>query len=138
MNPKKLWAVLLCAALMLASMTGFAFAEEVAKPEGDGYFAEWNPDAPALNALIEYVEDVTDPDSPNFIPEADRIATFDMDGTLMAELAPTYLEVMLLTERILADKTYLESVYRSGAERAARTAARTLRKVYKKVGFVAD
>jgi hypothetical protein len=29
-----------------------------------------------------------------------------MDGTLMGELAPTYLEVMLLTERILADPTW--------------------------------
>ncbi len=38
--------------------------------------------------------------------------------------------------RILADKAYLESVYRQGAERASRTAERTLRKVYKKVGFV--
>ena len=40
------------------------------------------------------------------------------------------------TERLLADKTYLESVYRAGAERAARVAERTLRKVYKKVGFL--
>ena len=40
------------------------------------------------------------------------------------------------TERLLADKAYLESVYRAGAERAARVAERTLRKVYKKVGFL--
>ena len=39
--------------------------------------------------------------------------------------------------RILADKAYLESVYKSGAEKASYTAAKTLRKVYKKVGFVA-
>ena len=41
------------------------------------------------------------------------------------------------TERLLADKAYLEGVYRAGAERASRTAEKTLRKVYKKVGFVA-
>ena len=41
------------------------------------------------------------------------------------------------TERILADKAYLESVYRRGAEEASRAANRTLRKVYKKLGFVA-
>ena len=39
--------------------------------------------------------------------------------------------------RILQDKAYLESVYRSGAERASYVAEKTLRKVYKKVGFVA-
>lgn len=40
------------------------------------------------------------------------------------------------TERILADKAYLESVYRRGAEEASYAANRTLRKVYKKLGFV--
>ncbi len=38
--------------------------------------------------------------------------------------------------RLMADKAYLESVYREGAQRAAYTAARTLRKVQKKVGFI--
>ncbi len=41
------------------------------------------------------------------------------------------------TERLLADKGYLESVYRAGAERAGKIAWRTLSKVYKKVGFLA-
>jgi len=40
------------------------------------------------------------------------------------------------TERILADKAYLQSVYKDGAERAGAIARKTLRKVYKKVGFV--
>ena len=39
--------------------------------------------------------------------------------------------------RILADKAYLEGVYRTGAEKASRVADKTLRKVYKKVGFIA-
>ncbi len=39
-------------------------------------------------------------------------------------------------ERLLGDKGYLEQLCRAGAERAARIAERTLRKVYKKVGFV--
>ena len=38
--------------------------------------------------------------------------------------------------RILADKAYLQSVYKDGAERAGYIARKTLRKVYKKVGFV--
>ena len=41
------------------------------------------------------------------------------------------------TERLLADKAYLESIYRSGAERASYVANRTISKVYKKVGFLA-
>ncbi len=38
--------------------------------------------------------------------------------------------------KLIADKAYLESVYKEGAERAAYAANKTLRKVYKKVGFV--
>ena len=36
-----------------------------------------------------------------------------------------------------SDKAYLESIYKEGAERASYLANKTLRKVYKKVGFVA-
>ena len=39
--------------------------------------------------------------------------------------------------RLMKDKAYLESVYRGGAEKASFVAEKTLRKVYKKVGFVA-
>ena len=39
-------------------------------------------------------------------------------------------------QRLMKDKAYLESVYREGAEKAEYIANKTLRKVYKKVGFV--
>ena len=39
-------------------------------------------------------------------------------------------------ERLIADKAYLESIYKEGADKAARAAGRTLRKVQKKIGFV--
>ena len=38
--------------------------------------------------------------------------------------------------RMIADKDYLRNVYTNGAERATAVARRTLRKVYKRVGFV--
>ena len=41
------------------------------------------------------------------------------------------------TQRLLKDKAYLESVYRDGAMKASYVAEKTLRKVYKKVGFLA-
>ncbi|MEQ2455232.1 tryptophan--tRNA ligase [Flavonifractor hominis] len=41
------------------------------------------------------------------------------------------------TERLLADKAYLETLYRAGAEKASYMASKTLRKVQKKVGFLA-
>ena len=69
-------------------------------------FADWNKDAPALAVLIDYVEAVTDENSADYIPVEDRIAVFDMDGTLCAELCLTYLEYYLLAWRILKDPTY--------------------------------
>ena len=108
MKTGKLLTMLLCALLILGSVTGIALAGEAsaAEPADKASFTLWSPDAPALGALVDYVEAVTDAASPDFIPEQDRIAVFDMDGTLMGELFPTYLEVILLTERILADPSW--------------------------------
>jgi len=39
--------------------------------------------------------------------------------------------------QLLSDKAYLEGIYKDGAQKASALAARTLTKVYKKVGFVA-
>ena len=98
----------LCLALImvlgLCAIGPVALAEEAYTTEE--FFADWNDGAPALGALIDYVEAVTDESSPDYIPPVDRIAVFDMDGTLCAELCPTYLEYYLLAWRILKDETY--------------------------------
>ena len=73
--------------------------------QGEGYFTQWNS-CEALSALKEYVEDVTNPASANFIRKEDRIATFDMDGTFLGELYPTYFEYNLLEYRALDDTSY--------------------------------
>ena len=99
---KKLLAALMALTMLLTmAVTG------VAENESEELFKEWNKEAPALKTLIEYVESVTDESSPDFIPLADRIAVFDMDGTLCAELNPTYLEYYMLAWRILKDPNYL-------------------------------
>jgi hypothetical protein len=44
----------------------------------------WN-DGPAKQSIINFVEKVTEPGSPDFVPVAERIAVFDNDGTLWCE-----------------------------------------------------
>ena len=66
----------------------------------------WNDGAPAKKALIEYVAAVTDSGSPDFIPAKDRIAVFDLDGTLLCETAPTYFYWQLFEHRVLDDKSF--------------------------------
>ena len=75
------------------------------KPTPKEYFLLWNQ-CEALTTLKAYVEDVTNPKSGNYIKTEDRIATFDMDGTFIGELYPTYFEYNMLEYRALDDPTY--------------------------------
>jgi phosphoserine phosphatase len=90
------------------------------------YFTSWNQ-CEALTALKEYVEDVTNPQSPNFISVDDRIATFDMDGTFVGELYPTYFEYNMLEYRVLDDASY-----RDKAPDDVREAAQAIRDFVRK------
>ena len=60
----------------------------------------WNDTAPR-RSIVEFVERVTKPDSPDFVPPAQRIATFDNDGTLWAE-QPLYFQFLFAIDRIKA------------------------------------
>lgn len=81
-------------------------APELVPTVEEEVFPDWDPDAKSLQFLIEYVEDVTNESSINYIPVEDRLAVFDLDGTLYAELCPTYLEYYMLAWRILKDPSY--------------------------------
>ena len=66
----------------------------------------WAEDAPSKKALVEYVEAVKNRKGPDYIPKKDRIAVFDLDGTLFCESDPTWFDFMLYKHRILEDETY--------------------------------
>ena len=58
----------------------------------------WNA-GDARRAILDFVARVTDPASPDFVPEAERIATFDNDGTLWAE-QPLYFQLLFALDRV--------------------------------------
>ena len=66
----------------------------------------WTSDAEAKKALVSYVENVTDENSHDYIPVEDRIAVFDMDGTILCETDPYYFDHCLLVYRVLEDPDY--------------------------------
>ena len=68
-----------------------------------GNFKYWEKDSAAKAALIDYVKDVTNKASKNFIPVEDRIAVFDVDGTLVCETAPFCFDFMMFIHRALDD-----------------------------------
>ena len=64
----------------------------------------WSSDSEVSQSLRDYVSRVTDPeDADSFIPEKDRIAVFDMDGTLTCETYYTYYDTMMFIEYCLHD-----------------------------------
>lgn len=65
-------------------------------------FEYWN-DGEVLAAFTTYVSTVTDEKSEDFIPVKDRIAVFDMDGTLACETYYTYYDTMMFIEYCLVD-----------------------------------
>lgn len=60
----------------------------------------WN-DGAAKKAIVDFVKATTDEASPKFVPPAERIATFDQDGTLWVE-HPMYSQVMYCLDRVPA------------------------------------
>ncbi len=66
----------------------------------------WTDDAQAKTELVSYMEAITDEDSLDYIPPEDRIAVFDLDGTLFCETDPNYFDYTLLVYRVLEDPEY--------------------------------
>ncbi|MCU0233380.1 MAG: haloacid dehalogenase-like hydrolase [Thermoanaerobaculales bacterium] len=58
----------------------------------------WN-DTAVRSAIVDFVERVTDPASPDFVPGPERIAVFDNDGTLWAE-QPAYFQLLFAIDRV--------------------------------------
>ena len=91
--------------VVVTVLSGCTKDDSVVTSSAKNYLTLWNP-CEAVTVLQEYVEDVTNPSSKNFIKKEDRIVTFDMDGTFVGELYPTYFEYNMLEERVLEDASY--------------------------------
>ena len=86
---QKVATVLFCA---LAFTTTFA--------QGADPLASWN-EGQAKRSITDFVAKVTKVGSPEFVPPAERIATFDNDGTLWAE-QPLYFQFLFAIDRVKA------------------------------------
>jgi phosphoglycolate phosphatase-like HAD superfamily hydrolase len=58
----------------------------------------WN-DGNTKSAIVHFVEDVTNEKGPTFVPKAERIATFDNDGTLWVE-QPMYVQMLFALDQV--------------------------------------
>lgn len=76
----------------------FLFVALATPPASADPLPSWN-DTGARERIIAFVETVSDPASENFVPDADRIAVFDNDGTLWAE-KPVYFQFLFAIDRL--------------------------------------
>ena len=86
-----------------------ASASPVASQEpatADEMLDKWNNGATAKNELVSYMAAVTKEGSADYIPKEERIAVFDLDGTLFCETDPNYFDYTLLRYRVLDDPEY--------------------------------
>ena len=72
-------------------------------------FKNWNFNSPSLKHIINYVQDVSNKNSKNFIPKQDRIALFDFDGTIYGEKAPLYIEYYMYYDFLKNNPKFLQN-----------------------------
>ena len=88
---KPIRSIIVVLAICLASVT-LARAQDP--------LPSWN-DGPAKQSIINFVEKVTKPGSPDFVPVPERIAVFDNDGTLWCE-QPVPVQLYFALDRVKA------------------------------------
>lgn len=108
---KKIASLALAAAFITTTFTAgdAATREEIAainvKANGSN-FKYWTKNSAALKQLKDYMADITNKNSRNYIPKDKRVAVFDMDGTILCETAPIYFDHMVFLHRVLEDKNF--------------------------------
>ena len=160
MNNIKTWkaftAILLCLLIVVGCLYGFGVgwknnntptlpekAETDATPvqstqnetnetpiDGESILTLWTKDAAAKKALIEYMEAVTKEGGADYIPVENRIAVFDLDGTLFCETDPNYFDYCLLKYRVLDDPDYKDNASDFEKEVANKIKEQGAREIY--------
>lgn len=101
-------------------------------------FPSWNPDSRSLKELVDFVADTTNINSPNYISPEERIAVFDMDGTILCEKAPVYIDYCMTMYRVLDDPTYEATEEERDAMQQIRDHAYTDGTTFKPEGMTKD
>ena len=103
-STKKTLIVSVCILLVIAAVAAVVLAVNSRREKNRALTEYWNEGSGAAQHLRDYVAKVTNStDKENYIPEKDRIAVFDMDGTLACETFYTYYDTMMFIEFCLHD-----------------------------------
>ncbi len=108
--------VAICLLLIVSTLYGFGVGCDYncAKPaqtatetvDANEMLNLWNDGAAARDEIVSYMNTITDEKSKDFIPVEDRIAVFDLDGTLACETDPAYFDHCIYYYRVMQDPEY--------------------------------
>ncbi|MBQ1312837.1 MAG: haloacid dehalogenase-like hydrolase, partial [Blautia sp.] len=98
-------------------------------------FPSWNPESTSLRELVDFVSGCTEESGADYLEPADRIAVFDMDGTILCEKAPVYFDYCLTMYRVLDDPDYSASEEERDAMQQVREHAYTDGEVFNPEGI---
>ena len=98
LSPVARFQRILLALLLVVGACGIGDA--LAQGQAADPLPSWN-DGQAKQAIFKFVREVTEPGSPALVPPAERIATFDNDGTLWTE-QPIYFQFAFAIDRVKA------------------------------------
>ena len=125
-NKVNVWKVIAIAVTCLLLLMSYLYYDSINKnqidnnPEEDeiiddeeniSYLSLWNDNAEAKIELENYIKDITDENNPDYIPIENRVAVFDLDGTLFCETDPVYFDHMLFMHRVLEDPSHTASEF---------------------------
>lgn len=97
---------------------------------------QYNDEQAGIKNLLEIYSKMTGESIESIVAKYDGKGYGDFKQDTAEIVAEGLRPVREKTKELLSDKTYLEAVYREGAEKAEAIARKTLRKVHKKIGFL--
>lgn len=117
-----LFLLIILAVIVILYALGIGWKQkEDKKDEGDNYesiLSLWQPGSTVITKLIPYIKSITNKNNQDFIPVEDRIAVFDLDGTLFCETDPIYFDWNMFAYRILDDPIYNKTANQSDIDLA--------------------
>ena len=117
-----LFLLIILAVIVILYALGIGWKQkEDKKDEGDNYesiLSLWQPGSTVITKLIPYIKSITNKNNQDFIPVEDRIAVFDLDGTLFCETDPIYFDWNMFAYRILDDPVYNKTANQSDIDLA--------------------
>lgn len=114
MTNEKKWKITaisaICLLLVVSMLYGMGVGwKQPAKSDANAdALSLWTADAEAKAKLTEFVKAAVTEGGEGYIPVENRIAVFDLDGTLFCETDPNYFDYTLLVHRVMEDPDYID------------------------------